>query len=81
MASKKAQKEWRGTASTAEGIETTVHYKGNVKDVIKDLVGGIKSGCSYTGAASLAELRTSAKWNRQTGASMAESLPHILGRG
>ena len=80
MASKKAQKEWRGAAGTPEGIATTIHYKGSVRDVVKDLVGGIKSGCSYSGASSLAELRTSARWHRQTGASMAESSPHILGR-
>jgi len=80
MASKRAQKEWRGKASTPEGITTTVHYKGSVTSVIKDLVGGIRSGCSYSGAGSLGELRTSAKWARQSAASMAESLPHILGK-
>jgi IMP dehydrogenase len=80
MASRAAQKAWRGKASTAEGVASTVHYKGNVNEVINNLVGGIKSGCSYSGARSLHELRTSAKWTRQSAASMAESLPHILGK-
>jgi len=80
MASEKAQKARKGKYSTPEGIATNVPYQGSVKNIIKDLVGGIRSGCSYSGAANLAELRTSAKWCRQTGASMTESLPHILGK-
>jgi IMP dehydrogenase len=80
MASAKAQKARKGKYSTPEGVATNVPYQGSVKNIIKDLVGGIKSGCSYSGARSLHELRTSAKWTRQSAASMAESLPHILGR-
>ena len=81
MASKKAQEAWRGKSSTPEGIATTVHYKGSVRNIITDLVGGIKSGCSYSGAKDLPSLRAKAKWTRQSGASMAESSAHILGRG
>ena len=80
MASRKAQEAWRGKSSAPEGIATTVHYKGSVSNILNDLVGGIKSGCSYSGARNLHELRTTAKWTRQSSASMAESSAHILGR-
>ena len=80
MASKKAQEAWRGKSGSPEGIATTVHYKGSVKNIIKDLVGGIKSGCSYSGATSLHELRTKAVFCRQTNAGRLESTPHILTR-
>jgi IMP dehydrogenase len=78
MASKKAQEAWRGKSSTPEGIATTVHYKGSVKNIIKDLVGGIKSGCSYSGAKNLKELRAHCHFIRQSAASKYESSPHIL---
>ena len=80
MASAKAQKAWKGKHSTPEGVATNVPYQGSVKNIIKELVGGIKSGCSYSGVRNLHDLRTSAKWTRQSAASMAESLPHILGK-
>ena len=80
MASKKAQELWRGKAGTPEGIATTVHYKGSVKGVINDLVGGIKSGCSYSGASDLKELRTKAVFIQQSSASKFESSAHILAR-
>ena len=80
MASKKAQEAWRGKAGTPEGIATTVHYKGSAKDIIKDLAGGIKSGCSYTGASNLRELRTNSVFCQQTNAGRLESSAHILTR-
>ena len=80
MASEKAQKAWKGKSSTPEGIATAVPYQGSVKNIIKDLVGGIKSGCSYSGALNLKELRTKAVFCRQTSAGYLESTPHILAR-
>ena len=80
MASRKAQEAWRGKSSAPEGVATTVHYKGSVTNILNDLVGGIKSGCSYSGARNLDELRTTAEWTRQSSASMTESSAHILGR-
>jgi len=80
MASEKAQKAWKGKSSTPEGIATAVPYQGSVKNIIKDLVGGIKSGCSYSGALNLKELRTKAVFCRQTSAGYLESTPHILVR-
>ena len=81
MASKKAQEAWRGKSSSPEGIATTVHYKGSVINILEDLVGGIKSGCSYSGVSNLKELRTNSIFLRQSSASKHESSPHILARG
>jgi len=80
MASEKAQKEWRGKSSTPEGVATAVPYQGSVKNIIKDLVGGIKSGCSYSGASNLKQLRGNVQFCRQTNAGRFESNPHILDR-
>ncbi len=57
MASSEAQNDWRGKSSTAEGVSTTVPYKGSVEHILNDIAGGIKSGFSYTGARTMAELR------------------------
>ncbi len=39
-----------------EGIEGTVLYKGAMKDVVYQLMGGLRSGMGYVGAANLTEL-------------------------
>ena len=41
-----------------EGIEGQVPFKGPARDVIHQLVGGVKAAMGYTGAATLAELRS-----------------------
>ena len=81
MASKKAQEAWRGKSSAPEGIATTIHYKGSVHDIVRDLVGGIKSGCSYSGAADLKQLKAHSIFIRQSDAAKHESSAHILTRG
>lgn len=78
MASPEAQFDWRGRASSLEGISTTVPYKGPVKDIINMLLQGIRSGFSYSGSRSLKELHAKAKFVRQTGAGVRESDTHIL---
>jgi len=80
MASEKAQKAWKGKSSTPEGVATAVPYQGSVENIIKELVGGIKSGCSYSGASNLKQLRAAAQFCRQTNAGRFESSPHILDR-
>ncbi len=59
-----------------EGIEGQVPYKGPAKDVIHQLVGGVKAAMGYTGAGTLAELREKARFVRITGAGLAESHVH-----
>jgi IMP dehydrogenase len=59
-----------------EGIEGRVPYRGNVHDYIYQLVGGLKSGMGYAGAATLEDLRTKVKMVRITNAGLIESHPH-----
>jgi IMP dehydrogenase len=59
-----------------EGIEGQVPYKGPAKDVIHQLVGGIKAAMGYTGSQTIDELRTKAKFVRITGAGLRESHVH-----
>jgi len=59
-----------------EGIEARVPYKGPISDTIYQLVGGLKSGMGYCGAASLDELRSRAQFSRVTPGSLRESHPH-----
>ncbi|MCL4365020.1 IMP dehydrogenase [Candidatus Marsarchaeota archaeon] len=56
-----------------EGVESSVPYKGSVREVVYQLVGGVRSGMSYCGAANLAELRKNAKFIRLTESAMKES--------
>ena len=59
-----------------EGIEGQVPYKGPAKDVIHQLVGGIKAAMGYTGCATIEELRRKAQFVRITGAGLKESHVH-----
>ncbi len=59
-----------------EGIEGMVPYKGDLHDYLYQLVGGLRSGMGYAGAANLEELRTQVRLMRITGASLIESHPH-----
>ncbi len=64
------------TKLVPEGIEARVPYKGPVSDTIYQLVGGLRSGMGYCGAADLAELRDKARFNRVTMGGLRESHPH-----
>jgi IMP dehydrogenase len=59
-----------------EGIEGQVPYKGPAKDVIHQLVGGVKAAMGYTGAATLEQLRQRARFIRITNAGLRESHVH-----
>jgi len=80
MASADAQIDWRGKTSSLEGIATTVPCKGPVNDIISELVRGVRSGLSYSGARSITELQAKAEFVRQTSSGQAESATHILRR-
>ena len=58
-----------------EGIEGRVPYAGPLGDVVYQLVGGLRSGMGYAGAATLDGLRT-ARFMRVTTAGREESHPH-----
>jgi len=59
-----------------EGIEGQVAFKGPAKDVIHQLVGGIKAAMGYTGAATIDDLRKDARFVRITNAGLRESHVH-----
>ena len=59
-----------------EGIEARLPYKGPVSDTIFQLVGGLKSGMGYCGAADLGELREKTRLLRVTSGGLRESHPH-----
>jgi IMP dehydrogenase len=53
-----------------------VPYKGSVTDLIKQFVGGIRSGLSYCGARNIAEMQQNAEFIKVTPAGFIESQPH-----
>jgi len=59
-----------------EGIEGQVPYKGPAKDVIHQLVGGVKAAMGYTGSRSIEELQQRARFVRITNAGLSESHVH-----
>ncbi len=61
-----------------EGVEGRVAYKGSVEDTIFQLLGGLRSGMGYCGAASIPELTENAKFVKISAASLKESHPHDI---
>jgi IMP dehydrogenase/GMP reductase len=59
-----------------EGIEGQVPYKGHARDVVHQLVGGVKAAMGYTGSATIADLQQRAEFVRITGAGLRESHVH-----
>ncbi len=59
-----------------EGIEGQVPYKGPARDVLHQLVGGLKAAMGYTGSATLEDLRQRAQFVRITNAGLRESHVH-----
>ena len=80
MASKDAQITWRGDYSSDEGVSTRVPYKGPAGPILQDMINGIRSGFSYSGARDIIELQTQAQFVLQTNAGLNESGAHILSR-
>jgi IMP dehydrogenase len=66
------------TKLVAEGIEGRVPYKGSIRGVVYQLVGGLRAGMGYCGVANLAELRTRTRLVRVTEAGLRESHPHDI---
>lgn len=59
-----------------EGVEARVPYKGDVSDIVFQIIGGLRSGMGYVGAATIADLRENAQFVRITNAGLRESHPH-----
>ncbi|OCG27038.1 IMP dehydrogenase [Gilliamella sp. wkB108] len=59
-----------------EGIEGRIAYKGPLKEIIHQQMGGLRSCMGLTGCATIEELRTRSQFYRITGAGMKESHVH-----
>lgn len=59
-----------------EGIEGRVPYKGFLRDVIFQMIGGLKAAMGYCGSANIADLKEKAQFMKMTGAGLRESHPH-----
>lgn len=60
----------------SEGVDAAVPYRGSVREVLRQLVGGLQSGMSYSAAHSLEELHEKAIFVRMTPVGLRESHPH-----
>jgi len=59
-----------------EGIEGRVPFKGSIRPIIHQIVGGIRSSMGYTGCKNLEAMRTQAEFVQVTAAGMTESHVH-----
>ncbi len=62
--------------SVPEGVEGRVPYKGSLGALVDQLVGGLRSGMGYCGAANLKELQERSRFIRITSAGLRESHVH-----
>ncbi|MDD6415710.1 MAG: IMP dehydrogenase [Lactobacillus sp.] len=59
-----------------EGIEAVVSYKGTVRNVVYQILGGLRSGMGYCGAENIQKLIDTAQFVRISNAGLRESHPH-----
>lgn len=79
MASREAQENFHGVMGgwkTAEGVSTYVEYRETEEAIIADIIGGLRSGLTYAGAATIRELQRKLDYMVISPASRTESLPH-----
>ena len=70
------QEEVQDEKLVPEGIEGRVPYRGPASDTVYQLVGGLRAGMGYCGAANLREMADEAQFVRITNAGLQESHPH-----
>jgi IMP dehydrogenase len=63
-----------------EGVEAVVPYRGNVSEIIYQMVGGLRSGLSYGGAVTIKQLQQNAEFIEITPAGARESGSHDVKR-
>ena len=79
MASKEAQEDFMGSMQewkTAKGVALEVACKGPARQVILDIMGGIRSGMTYCGASEIRDLKRKAQFIEITAAGRIEGTPH-----
>jgi IMP dehydrogenase len=75
-ASHSAQKDRGKTNTSVEGAATLKPFKGDLKNIFREIVNGILSGMSYQGAKSITELQRTAEFILQTSAGHREATPY-----
>ncbi len=79
MASSEVHEDYHGGLAdwkTAEGVSMEVEYRETEEIIVADIVGGLRSGMTYAGAASISELQRKLDYVRITNAARIENLPH-----
>ncbi len=61
-----------------EGIEGRVPYRGQLRSIIHQLMGGLRASMGYLGATNIEDVRTKAEFVRVTGAGVIEAHPHDI---
>lgn len=61
-----------------EGVEGRVAYKGTVEDTVFQLIGGLRSGMGYCGAADIESLKENGRFVKISAAALKESHPHDI---
>ena len=72
------QEDW--SKVVPEGVEAVVPYRGNVQEILYQMVGGLRSGLSYGGARNIRELQEKAEFIEITPAGIRESNSHDVDR-
>ena len=81
MASAEVAEDYHGGVAewkTAEGVATEVPYREIEDDIIADIIGGLRSGLTYGGSATIRELQRKLNYVEVSPAGRMESLPHKL---
>lgn len=81
MASRSAQDSWRGGVPEGlapEGEMSWVPIKGNVKNVLSEFMGGLRSGMTYLNAKNIKEISENAEFSEISSGGMQESIAHGL---
>jgi IMP dehydrogenase len=83
-AMKKGSSERYGQKSTPlsklvpEGVEGRTPFRGNVSDIIFQLMGGLRAGMGYVGASNISDLQEKARFVRLTPAGLREGHVHDI---
>ena len=69
-------KQKDNSKNVPEGVEGMVKYKGSVKEIIYNLIGGLKSSMGYMGAKSITDLQKKGHFIKISKAGFYESMVH-----
>ncbi len=70
------QSESKADKLVPEGIEGRVPFKGSIRPILDQMIGGVRSSMGYTGCENLKKMRANANFVQVTSAGMVESHVH-----